>query len=59
MYHVHEDDEYIIFHLFVVEGDKDHENYDVNLFVYLGPDNDVVLVMIFFSFNLFVKLGPK
>ena len=41
---VHEDDEFIDFHLPVVEGDEDHENHGINLFVDLGPINDGVFM---------------
>ncbi|GLJ15340.1 hypothetical protein SUGI_0251560 [Cryptomeria japonica] len=41
---VHEDDEFIDFNLPVVEGDEDHENSSINLFVDLGPITDEVFM---------------
>lgn len=41
---VHEDDGFIDFHLLVFEGDHDHENYGINLFVDLRPINDGVFI---------------
>ena len=41
---IHEDDEFIYFHLHVDQGDEHHENSGVNLFVDLGLSNDGVFM---------------